>query len=96
MFDGYVYSNEGKCDICKKCANELLILRSERFTKRSPKEWKENVHRVCWWCGIELNFNGEYEFGDYWKEILLHYKFLSTRRGFDKGYDKVRKEVMNR
>lgn len=72
--NGHRYDDEGNCDICGLSVNKVIILRKKRFTRSAPNLWRENVNRVCFGCALDLNFNGEYDFGVYWREVLLRLK----------------------
>jgi hypothetical protein len=92
----YTFSNESKCDICGRTVNEIIILRKHRWSKNASRKLKENVHRVCLMCAIELNWRGEYWFGRYWAEFLLTRRMLTSKSGLRKTFKQKRKEVLNR
>jgi len=61
-----------KCDICHLSGfNEVFILRSERFAKRTPKHIKK-AHRVCWECAKWLFRNRYYNFGTHWRNLFFY------------------------
>lgn len=93
MGNGYKYCNGSKCDMCKKTVNEVILLKKERFTNRAEQHEK-NYRRVCFGCAGELNLDGAYLFGSYWRKFLLNLKFRYNKK--TKKFKKVRNEVLNK
>jgi len=49
----------------------ILILRKKGYTKKGREARKDKYYRVCFRCARELAKAGFYEFGTYWRSILL-------------------------
>jgi len=59
------------CDLCSaKDLNEVLILRSNRFSKYAPKK-TQKASRVCWECARELFSKRLYNFGTSWRNLFF-------------------------
>lgn len=64
------------CDNCKIDVNEVFILRHNHFTKKGKHNKKDKLERVCYRCGQNLARTRLYDFGTYWKGILLTYPMV--------------------
>ena len=61
---------EMKCSICnQEDLNEVLTLRKSKIRSDLPKF--QRLDKVCFSCGRMLARKNIYDFGNYWKCILL-------------------------